>query len=376
MNTFLSLHGIGYDPQGLNLGAIIDNGQLETLCDTKLDHSISSVRRQTEIDYPCRLLDIIEKLGVNWVPLTTELDVEQAIKAGDLMGYLKFPENFTENMRKRFVWRIYADEETLNGSTISIRLDNSEYMNTYFITKSLYESVQKFLLSSANDYDVDERTVTLPLQFSPIYGSLFHTWNSFIVSAELLLLWTFFSTTFGFFHVIDRCDNTFARTMATGVDFGQLQLSYYFSDIPLSFFQGGLILLIFWWDRGEQVQGSWILIGVIFYLARMAILSLYFVVGTFNMNVKDMTLLTISIIMVYVYASDTIWPIESVVWWYRPFCHCLPFTVTIRVLRSVITRGWGITHPTVFFGGICVPIIITGISTMVSFVVERRNKKL
>ncbi|OXA37567.1 uncharacterized protein LOC110862360 isoform X2 [Folsomia candida] len=307
---------------------------------------------------------------IHMVPLSTELDAEQAIKSGDLMGYIKFPANFTENMKKRFVWRIYADEETLNGSTISIRLDNSEYMNTYFLTKSLYESVQQFLLLSANDYDVDERMVTLPLQFSPIYGSLF------LVPAELLLLWTLFSTTFGFFHVIDRCDNTFARTMATGVDFGQIQLSYYFSDVPLALFQGGLILLIFWWDRGEQVQGSWILIGVIFYLARMAILSLYFVVGTFNMSVKDMTLLTISIVMVYVYASDTIWPIESVVWWYRPFCHCLPFTVTIRVLRSVITRGWGMTHPTVLYGGICFPLIITGISTIVSFVMERRSKKL
>ncbi|OXA37599.1 ABC transporter G family member 23 [Folsomia candida] len=41
----------------------------------------------------------------------------------------------------------------------------------------------------------------------------------------------------------------------------------------------------------------------------------------------------------------TIWPIEAVVWWYRPFCHCLPMTVTIRVLRSVITRGYALLGP-------------------------------
>ncbi|OXA37600.1 ABC transporter G family member 20 [Folsomia candida] len=218
INMLIALYAFGFDPKGLTLGAIIDNGQIH--CDTNLGHPISSGRNVTrpEIDYTCRLLNIIEKLGVNW-------------------------------------------------------------------------------------------------------------------------------------------------------------LGFYFADIPLAIFQGGLILTMIWWDRGEQIKGSWALIGLIFYLARVAVLSLYFVLGSLNVNVKDTTILTISVVMVYVYASDTIWPIEAVVWWYRPFCHCLPLTVTIRVLRSVMTKGWGITHPTVFFGLICFPLIITGISTMVSFVVERRNKK-
>ncbi|XP_035701366.1 ABC transporter G family member 23 [Folsomia candida] len=371
----IALYAFGFDPKGLTLGAIIDNGQIH--CDTNLGHPISSGRNVTrpEIDYTCRLLNIIEKLGVNWVPMDTELDALQDVKTGGITGYIKFPINFTENVINRFVWRIHADEEILNGSTISIRLDNSEYLNTYFLTNSLYESVQQFALLSAKESDVDERVVKLPLQFNPIYGNLLLTWNSFLVPTVVLILWTFISTTLGFIHILDRGENTFARTMATGVKYGQIQLGFYFADIPLAIFQGGLILTMIWWDRGEQIKGSWALIGLIFYLARVAVLSLYFVLGSLNVNVKDTTILTISVVMVYVYASDTIWPIEAVVWWYRPFCHCLPLTVTIRVLRSVMTKGWGITHPTVFFGLICFPLIITGISTMVSFVVERRNKK-
>lgn len=107
----------------------------------------------------------------------------------------------------------------------------------------------------------------------------------------------------GFFHVMDRYENTFARTMATGVGFGQIQLSYYFADIPLTLLQGGLILLILWWDRSEEIKGSWALIRLIFYLVRVATLSVFFVLGSFNVNVKDTTLLTISVIMVYIYAA-------------------------------------------------------------------------
>ncbi|XP_021967281.2 ABC transporter G family member 23 isoform X2 [Folsomia candida] len=375
INMLIGLYALGYNPKGLNLGAIMDNGQIH--CDTNFAHQISSVCNATnsETDYTCRLLNIVQNLGVDWAPLSTELEAVQAIRAGSINGYIKFPKNFTENVIKRLIWNIHSDEEILNGSTISITLDNSDYMNTYFLTTSLYESVHEFLVSSANESDVGEWLVTLPLKVSPIYGSQFYPFNAFLVPTFVLVLWTFMSTTLGVVHILDRGDNTFARTIATGVEFGQIQLGYYLADIPLAIFQAGLILLMIWWDRGEQIKGSWALIGLIFYLARVAVIALYFILASFNVNVKDSTLLMISIVMVYVYASDTIWPIEAVVWWYRPFCHCLPMTVTIRVLRSVITRGWGITHPTVFFGGICFPLIITGISTIVSFVVEKSNKK-
>lgn len=67
INMLIALYAFGFDPKGLTLGAIIDNGQIH--CDTNLGHPISSGRNVTrpEIDYTCRLLNIIEKLGVNWV---------------------------------------------------------------------------------------------------------------------------------------------------------------------------------------------------------------------------------------------------------------------------------------------------------------------
>lgn len=59
------------------------------------------------------------------MPFSTELDALQAIRAGRIAGYIKFPKNFTQNMMKLLAWNIRADEETLNRSVISIRLDNS-----------------------------------------------------------------------------------------------------------------------------------------------------------------------------------------------------------------------------------------------------------
>lgn len=57
--------------------------------------------------------------------METEVAGLQAIQLGQITGYVKFPENFTENMLKRLVWNIHADEEIMNGSDVLIRLDNS-----------------------------------------------------------------------------------------------------------------------------------------------------------------------------------------------------------------------------------------------------------
>ncbi|OXA37545.1 ABC transporter G family member 20 [Folsomia candida] len=69
------------------------------------------------------------------------------------------------------------------------------------------------------------------------------------------------------------------------------------------------------------------------------------------------------------------WPIETVVWWYKSICFALPLTMPVRALRSIIVRGWGITHPTVFLYGICYQILITIVFTTVSLSAERKKNK-
>lgn len=67
INMLIGLYALGYNPKGLNLGAIMDNGQIH--CDTNFAHQISSVCNATnsETDYTCRLLNIVQNLGVDWV---------------------------------------------------------------------------------------------------------------------------------------------------------------------------------------------------------------------------------------------------------------------------------------------------------------------
>ncbi|OXA40292.1 ABC transporter G family member 23 [Folsomia candida] len=364
VNTYLILYTVGNDPVGLKLGTIT-----ERTYDNMANEALVTK------DYTYRFLNILEKSHINLVPMETEVAGLQAIQLGQITGYVKFPENFTENMLKRLVWNIHADEEIMNGSDVLIRLDNSEYLNSYFVTKSLYESIQKFLQEIASEYGIDERKVTLPLSFNTVYGNLSDTWNTFFVPMMLLMMWMFLSTTMGFLHVFDTNDGTLTRTMATGVDFHKVLLSYYFADIPLTIIQAGLFISFVWWDRGDEIQGSWALIGLLLCLIRMSTTAFYHMLASLKISVKDTIMVSITALQIYLYASDTFWPIETVVWWYRYFCFCLPLTFPIRVLRCIMIRGWGITHLTVFLSGVCAPILGIIVLTISTFQLERRNKK-
>jgi hypothetical protein len=47
------------------------------------------------------------------------------IQSGASKGYLVFPDNFTEHMKNRGLQRNFADNETLEGSTITFHMDYS-----------------------------------------------------------------------------------------------------------------------------------------------------------------------------------------------------------------------------------------------------------
>lgn len=47
------------------------------------------------------------------------------VKRGASKGYLVFPDNFTNHMKNRALQKKFADNETLDGSTITVHMDFS-----------------------------------------------------------------------------------------------------------------------------------------------------------------------------------------------------------------------------------------------------------
>jgi len=56
--------------------------------------------------------------------MSTELAVEH-VQAGNLWGYILIPANFTQHVESMAVEQKYAENSTLEGSRIGVRMDMS-----------------------------------------------------------------------------------------------------------------------------------------------------------------------------------------------------------------------------------------------------------
>ncbi|XP_035714049.1 ABC transporter G family member 23-like [Folsomia candida] len=365
-NTILFLNMFGNDPIGLKLGLVTNNNPS---CLSDGDFIVKQGR-----NYACEFIRILEHEGVNVVKMTTESDALDSVTSGQSSGYVVIPLNFTFHSNNRFVWNIHSDNETIEGSNISVKLDNSgsAYMNSYFLTQSLYNAVVKLFGEIAAGLDVDQRLVTPPLAFHAIYGNMDDSWNTFLAPMGIMITWGFLSTYMGLLHIKDRRERTLSRTLATGVDFNQILLSYYLADIPAMVIYCGTIVLLIWWDRGDEVKGSWTSICLIFILVRISLSSVSYLLTGFVRNEIEGIFVSLLFLWSAIYASDNLWPVETVVWWYQPFCYSLPLTFPIRILRSVMTRGWSLFHSAIFPYEIGYPICMTILLTLLTILHERR----
>ncbi len=60
------------------------------------------------------------------------------------MGYLTIPSNFSAHLKDRLIFRLHADNETLDGSTVGVRLDMTRKFTNKInlVTQACIYSVQ------------------------------------------------------------------------------------------------------------------------------------------------------------------------------------------------------------------------------------------
>lgn len=59
------------------------------------------------------------------IAVTTKEQALSDVKTGKIWGYMSFPNNFSNHLIDRAAANIFADNETLDGSTITLQLDHS-----------------------------------------------------------------------------------------------------------------------------------------------------------------------------------------------------------------------------------------------------------
>ncbi|XP_035713927.1 ABC transporter G family member 20 [Folsomia candida] len=383
VSCFLAFHGIGLDPIGLQIGVV----NYDKPCGNDVASFIEEIGNystnyrpgntdDTVNNFACQFLHILVGDGtiVNLVHKDSKLEASKSLKMGHILGYIMIPRNYSDHLRDRIVFNIHANNETLDGSTVSVQLDNSNYLVSYYARQYIVSSMSQLFENLAVRFGVDKRVVNLPLKFNPIHGALTDTWNHYIAPVYLLMVWGINSTISAIFHSVDKTQSSLSRTLATGVKYQTILFSYYITDLAIMLPQAVVIFTHLWWYRGDVIVGSWISIFVISYVLRVNITALTTLLAECSRSIINGIFVSVAILLLGIYASDTLWPVESVAWWYKPLCYCLPLTNPNGALRSIMTRGWGVTNPKVFYYGIFIPLLVSVIAFFITVRVAMGRK--
>lgn len=59
------------------------------------------------------------------MPFKSKSDAFEAVSEGRIWGFVNIPNNYTEYMKERMLTKLYADNDTLDGTIIGIHMDMS-----------------------------------------------------------------------------------------------------------------------------------------------------------------------------------------------------------------------------------------------------------
>lgn len=126
---------VGSDPDFMRLGVV--NHETPNWKDdcASLNYSVDN---PCGLNLSCKFLDQLKyhtKDSFELVSVKSEVNAVEQVKRGQLWGFMSIPEDYSEHVKLRKSYGLYPDDESLNGSVITLRLDNSRTLNNYFCEK-------------------------------------------------------------------------------------------------------------------------------------------------------------------------------------------------------------------------------------------------
>lgn len=180
-------------------------------------------------DLSCRVLDhLFDQKTL--IPTYYETDAEAltAVKEGKAWGRLSLPANFSRNFLKRLWSSIDADQETLNASTISVDLDQSNQQVTFILLRSLRDGFDDFYQGLLTDCEFPEGIAENPLVIGdPIYGPKRPNFTEFMAPGIIIIIIFFLAMALtGEIFIVEKRDGLLDRSWIAGVLPSEVLLSH------------------------------------------------------------------------------------------------------------------------------------------------------
>ncbi|EFN72463.1 ABC transporter G family member 20 [Camponotus floridanus] len=290
------------------------------------------------------------KVAIKYYP-----DLDSAMKDirdGEVWGTLYFTENFTDALVARMALGKDSDDETLDQSEIRVWLDMSNQQIGLMLARNLQYSYRDFAKDLLTSCHQNAKLADIPIQFKdPIYGTNDPSFTDFVAPGVILTIVFFLAVALtSSALIIERMEGLLDRSWVAGVSPGEILFSHVVTQFVVMCGQTALVLIFMILVFDVECKGDigWVIILTI--LQGLCGMCFGFLISAICELERNAIQLALGSFYPTLLLSGVIWPVEGMPTVLRYVSQCLPLTMATTALRSILTRGWGISESNVYSG--------------------------
>ncbi|CAH1100505.1 unnamed protein product [Psylliodes chrysocephalus] len=371
MQVILFCLAIGGDPKGLKLAIVNHERNFTNLTYQRCEWEPGCKL----MDLSCRYIDSINTSTIVKHYYRTPEEAKMAVRTGEAWGALYFTENFTDALVARMALGKDADEETLDQSEVRVWLDMSNQQIGIILQRDLQLAFQNFTKDIFRACEYNEELAEIPISFKkPIYGSNQPSFTDFVAPGVILTIVFFLAVALtSSALIIERMEGLLDRSWVAGVTPGEILFSHVVTQFVVMCGQTTLVLIFMILVFKVECRGDIILVIIITILQGLCGMCFGFVISAICELERNAIQLALGSFYPTLLLSGVIWPIEGMPTILRYISTFLPLTLATTSLRSMMTRGWGLSEPDVYYGFIAT-IIWIGAFLTISLVVLKAKR--
>ncbi|XP_045475089.1 ABC transporter G family member 20 isoform X2 [Harmonia axyridis] len=348
MQVILFCLAIGRDPQGLKLAIVNHEKNYTNMtyqeCDFPYGCKFSNLS--------CRYLQNLKNSTIDKLYYPDPESAVEAVRKGDAWGALYFTENFTDALVARMALGKDSDAETLDQSEVRVWLDMSNQQIGVILQRDLQLSYQDFAKDLLGSCEQNPDLAEIPISFQePIYGSKTPSFTDFVAPGVILTIVFFLAVALtSSALIIERMEGLLDRSWVAGVSPGEILFSHVVTQFVVMCGQTALVLSFMILVFGVQCKGDIIWVVILTILQGLCGMCFGFVISAICELERNAIQLALGSFYPTLLLSGVIWPIEGMPTILRYISTFLPLTLATTSLRAMLTRGWSMVEPDVYYG--------------------------
>ena len=302
------------------------------------------------------LLKSLNPYILKQIEYTSLEDAIADVKKGHIWGALHIPNNFSETFTSRIFFDEDVNNQTIDSSNVRLYADLTNKILGVTLDTVLVQTFEEFASSALIELGYSPNLGRFPLELGEtVYGSFsksdFFGVRDFAAPGFLIVIT--YSVAYALTClslILERIDAMFERNYASGISTSQILLSILL--VRFIFVAIGTTLLLVLAVRLFDVpcRGSFWAVLALLLMQSLAGMGMGLCVSSLAKDFFICAAISNGLLLFTFIISGVLWSLQTLPYYVRWFSFVQPTTIPAEAMRSMLTRGLHITHPSVWPG--------------------------